>query len=203
MEGLITDKAIKHLSRDKILKEAINAVNLPPRQHIDDVYLGLIRSIVSQQLSVKAADTIYGRFLNLFSDNYPHSNSLIALEDTQLRSVGLSGQKTKYVKNVAIFFQEKDLFHKNWTSESDQEIITLLTEIKGVGKWTAEMILMFVLRRQDVLPVLDLGIQQGIKQLYQIEAEKKELYAKMEEIANAWRPYRSVACLYLWAIKDS
>ena len=203
MDKVHFDKAIKHLSRDKVLKPAIEAITLPEREHTHDVYFGLVRSIVSQQLSVKAASTIFGRFLNLFDDNYPDPTFLVALEDQQLRSVGLSNQKTKYVKNVAAFFQENNLFDKNWEDDSDQDIISLLTQIKGVGQWTLEMILMFVLERNDILPVLDLGIQNGMKLLYGIEAEKKELYAKMIEIAEPWRPYRSVACLYLWAVKDS
>ncbi len=202
MEGFSFDIAIKHLSKDKVLKTAINAIVLPERNPSKDVYAGLIRSIVSQQLSVKAAATIHGRFLNLFELQYPDADLLLALEDSQLRSAGLSGQKTKYVKNVACFFQERNLFDKDWSEESDEAIIALLTEIKGVGQWTVEMILMFVLSREDILPVLDLGIQHGIKQLYGITEEKKELYAKMEEIARPWRPYRSIACLYLWAIKD-
>lgn len=196
------DKALQHLSKDRVLQQAIEKITLPERNPSKDVYAGLIRSIVSQQLSVKAAETIHGRFLLLFEQGYPEASQLLALEDTQLRGAGLSGQKTKYVKNVARFFQEASLFEKDWTMESNEAIIDLLTQIKGVGKWTVEMILMFVLSREDVLPVLDLGIQQGIQQLYGIQAEKKELYAKMEEISQAWRPYRSIACLYLWAIKD-
>ena len=196
------DKAIKHLSKDKILKKAINSIELPKRNPSKDVYAGLIRSIVSQQLSVKAAATIHSRFLDLFENQYPTSTLLLGLDDTELRGAGLSGQKTKYVKNVALFFQENDLFNKDWSEESDKEIIALLTQIKGVGKWTVEMILMFVLSREDILPIMDLGIQNGIKQLYELTEEKKELYSKMEEIAQPWKPYRSIACLYLWAIKD-
>lgn len=202
MEEFNFDKAVKHLSKDKILKKAIDAIELPMRNPSKDVYGGLIRSIVSQQLSVKAAHTIHTRFLNLFADQYPNSEKLIDLDDDDLRSVGLSRQKTNYVKNVALFFQEHDLFDKDWSEDSNQEIIDLLTQIKGVGKWTVEMILMFVLSREDILPVLDLGIQQAIKQLYGVREEKKELYSKMEKIAEPWRPYRSIACLYLWAIKD-
>ena len=202
MEGFNFEKAIQHLSKDKILKHAIDSIILPKRNPSKDVYAGLIRSIVSQQLSVKAAATIHSRFLNLFENKYPHATILVDLEVSELRSVGLSGQKTKYVKNVALFFQENDLFNKDWSEETDEQIISLLTQIKGVGKWTVEMILMFVLSREDILPLLDLGIQHGIKQLYDVKAEKKELHAIMEQVAEPWRPYRSVACLYLWAIKD-
>ena len=203
MVGFDFDKAIRHLSKDKVLKAAISSIDLPKRNPSNDVYGGLIKSIVSQQLSVKAAETIYSRFANLFHDEYPHAELLLAIEDTELRAVGLSGQKTKYVKNVAHFFQEHNLFNRDWSEEPDHQIIALLTQIKGVGRWTVEMILMFVLSREDIFPVLDLGIQNGIKQLYGITAEKKELLAKMEEVAHRWKPYRSIACLYLWAIKDT
>lgn len=203
MKGFDFEKAIQYLSKDKTLKSLIDIVDLPERTPAKEVYPGLIQSIVSQQLSVKAAATIHGRFLNLFDTEFPDPKTLLALEDKELRAVGLSGQKTRYVKNVASFFQDRDLFHKDWTKESNEEIISLLTEIKGVGKWTVEMILMFVLSREDVLTVLDLGIQQGIKRLYGISAEKKELYAQMEKIAEPWRPYRSIACLYLWESKEA
>ena len=196
------EKAIPHLSKDKVLQKAIDAIVLPEREHTEDVYLGLIKSIVSQQLSVKAAETIYSRFINLFEEGYPHAPFLLSLEDAQLRGVGLSGQKTSYVKNVASYFSQYDLFKKDWSLNTNEEIITQLTEIKGVGRWTVQMILMFVLSRQDILPVLDLGIQHGIKELYGVTSEKKELFKDMERIAEPWRPYRSVACLYLWAYKD-
>lgn len=202
MMGFHFEKAIEHLSYDTTLKKVIEIIRLPERNPSKEVYEGLIRSIVSQQLSVKAAETIYRRFLDLFNDQYPHSSELLSLQDAQLRSVGLSGQKMGYVRNVATFFDEHQLHRHDWAPYTDQEIIDLLTQIKGVGKWTVQMILMFVLSREDVLPVLDLGIQQGMKQLYKIEGEKKALYQQMEEIATPWRPYRSIACLYLWAVKD-
>jgi len=202
MNGFDFEKAVQHLSNDATLKKVIYTIELPKRNPSKDVYEGLIRSIVSQQLSVKAAETIYRRFLGLFQSEYPDSNELLSLTDESLRSVGLSGQKMDYVRNVATFFDEHQLYSLDWSLHSDQEIVDLLTQIKGVGKWTVQMILMFVLSREDVLPVLDLGIQQGMKQLYNIKAEKKILYRKMEEIATPWRPYRSIACLYLWAIKD-
>lgn len=197
------DKAILHLSKDKELKVLIDNITLPERSPSKDVYTGLIRSIVSQQLSVKAANTIHGRFLNLFKDGYPNAAELQKLELSHLRGAGLSGQKSNYVKNVASFFVENELFDRNWTQDENYEIIALLTQIKGVGKWTVQMILMFVLSREDVFPILDLGIQQGIKEVYGLTEEKKELMARMEEIAEPWKPFRSIACLYLWAAKDA
>lgn len=203
MEGFDFDKAVAHLSKDKKLKAVIDMIQLPERNPSSDVYAGLLRSIVGQQLSVKAATTIHGRFIDLFSTEYPVAKELLIFKDEQLRGVGLSGQKTGYVRNVAQFFQEHDLFDKDWSEYSDEEIIKLLTQIKGVGKWTVEMILMFVLKRPDVFPVLDLGVQQGLAQIYNLKEEKKALHNKMEKLSQKWRPYRSVACLYFWAVKDS
>jgi DNA-3-methyladenine glycosylase II len=162
----------------------------------------LIRSIISQQLSVKAASTIYGRFLDLFENNYPHPEGVIQMEPETMRGVGLSRQKSSYIKNVASFFTEEKIIKKDWSTESDHDVIKTLTQIKGVGNWTVEMILMFTLDRPDVFPVDDLGIQQAMIALYDIEAEKKELKNRLIEISEQWRPYRTLACRYLWEWKD-
>ena len=202
MQGIDYKSAIEHLSKDKKFKPYIDKITLPPRNPSSDVYSGLISSIVSQQLSVKAAETIHKRFLTLFDSSYPVAKELLLFDDQTLRSVGLSGQKTKYVRNVATFFEDHNLFEMDWSEKSDDDIIKLLTEIKGVGKWTVQMILMFVLKRPDVFPVLDLGIQQGVIEIYKLKEEKKALHLKMEKISQKWKPYRTVACLYLWATKD-
>jgi DNA-3-methyladenine glycosylase II len=202
MDGLDYKTAIEHLSKDKKFKPYIEKIKLPPRNPSSDIYSGLISSIVSQQLSIKAAATIHRRFIGLFDTEYPRSRELLKLSDTDMRGVGLSGQKTKYVRNVALFFQDNELFDKDWDTISDNEIISLLTEIKGVGKWTVQMILMFVLKRPDVFPVLDLGIQNGMIEIYNLKQEKKELHIKMENLSKKWQPHRTVASLYLWAIKD-
>ena len=202
MDGLDYKAAIEHLSKDKKFSSYIDKIELPQRNPSSDLYSGLISSIVSQQLSVKAAATIHGRFVSLFKAKYPTAEELLQLSDIDMRSVGLSGQKTKYVRNVALFFQDNDLFDKDWTTLSDDEIISILTEIKGVGKWTVQMILMFVLKRPDVFPVLDLGIQHGMIEIYNLKQEKKELHAKMERLSKKWQPHRTIACFYLWAIKD-
>jgi len=202
MEGLDMEGAIAQLSKDKKLKPYLERIELPPRNPSSDVYSGLVSSIVSQQLSVKAAATIYKRFLDLFDKPYPTASVLLKFSDEELRAVGLSYQKTKYVRNVASFFAEKSLFGADWSAYSDEEIIKLLTEIKGVGKWTVQMMLMFVLKRPDVMPVLDLGIQQGMIKVYKLKEEKKALHQKMEKLSLKWQPYRTAACLYLWAIND-
>ena len=198
MDKIITKEAIQHLRKDPILRKAIDQIELPPRNIHANVYDALISSIIGQQLSVKAASTIKGRFLDLFDGNFPLPQELMPTEDEWLRKVGLSRNKASYVKNVAQFFDENDLLEKDWSNDTDEDIINLLTQIKGVGRWTVEMILMFALQRPDVFPLLDLGIQNGIKKLYDVTAEKKELYKAMEEISQPWKPHRTLACLYLW-----
>lgn len=193
---------LEYLKQDELLKTAIEAVDIPENAPNNDVYGSLLRSIVSQQLSVKAAATIYGRFLDFFQQN-PSPQRLLNTDIESLRSVGLSKQKAGYMHNIATFFEENKLSETNWETLNDQEIIKLLTQIKGVGVWTVQMILMFTLQREDVFPSADLGIQQAIQQLYNIEGKGKTLIKQMEQIAEPWKPYRSIACRYLWKWKDS
>lgn len=167
------------------------------------IYYDLLSSIVSQQLSVKAASTIFNRFLTLFPDNYPHPELLSQLDTPTLRSVGLSNQKAAYIQNVALFAKQYDLENHAWDRMSDEAVIEFLTQIKGVGTWTVQMLLMFSLGRPDVLPIDDLGIQQGMAKLYAIESNGKELKKQMTLLAESWRPWRTVACRYIWRWKDS
>ncbi|MEN0006315.1 MAG: DNA-3-methyladenine glycosylase 2 family protein, partial [Bacteroidota bacterium] len=156
------------------------------------------------QLSGKAAGTIHRRFLELFPDGYPHPDTIQTFELADLRAVGLSRQKASYIQNVAEYFLEHKLLDRDWTTASDEAILKELTAIKGVGKWTVQMILMFTLQRKDVFPVDDLGIQQAIQLLFGLEELKgRELKKKMQEVAAPWRPYRTVASLYLWRWKDA
>ncbi|MFK7932236.1 MAG: DNA-3-methyladenine glycosylase, partial [Saprospiraceae bacterium] len=173
------------------------------RPQTGDVYFDLLRSIAGQQLSVKAAKTIFGRFENLFEAGYPHPDEVLALELEALRGVGFSRQKSGYIQNVAQFFKENQLETKDWSEMNNEEIVTYLSQIKGVGKWTVQMILMFSVQRWDVLPVDDLGIQNAMIDLYQIEERGRNLKKRMVEIATDWQPYRSVACFYLWRYKDN
>ncbi len=196
------ENVLKHLSKDAKLKTIIDQIVLPIRNPAPNVFEGLLRSIVSQQLSVKAAATIHKRFVTLY-DGKPSSKLILNTPIETLRSVGLSHQKANYIKNVATYFTEEQLFDIDWNQFDDDQIIEMLVSIKGVGKWTAQMILMFVLNRPDVFPVLDLGIQLSIKEIYNINLEKKQLHKKMLELSQQWRPHRTVACLYFWAIRDS
>lgn len=192
----------QHLYKDPLLKKAIEAVELPNYQPETTVYGSLLRSIISQQLSVKAAATIYGRFVDLFETKTPDPALLLAKSAEDLRAVGLSKQKAGYMHNIADFAQQNDLNKVDWSTYTDEEIISFLTQIKGVGVWTVQMILMFTLQRPDVLPTADLGIQQAIQQLYELDEKGKALIKKMKEIAAPWSPYQTTASLYLWRWKD-
>jgi DNA-3-methyladenine glycosylase II len=192
------------LKKDKVLKEVIKRVGVIKPKKDTDLYLSLMRSIVSQQLSVKAAATIWQRFLDLFKDKYPEPKILLNMKDDTLRAVGLSYQKAGYLKNIAQFSLDKTLDYKLLKSKTDEELINYMVAIKGVGRWTVEMLLMFSLNRSDVFPKDDLGIQNGIKILYKLNPKnKKELFRQMEEVAEKWRPYRTLACMYIWRHKDA
>ena len=194
--------AIAHLRNDPRLHAALDAVEIPDFSGNGQVYFSLLESIVSQQLSVKASDTIFKRFLALFPEGNPHADLLLKLETEQLRAVGLSYQKAGYLKNVAQFSLENDLEGHDWSAMGDEEIIRFLTKIKGVGQWTVEMLLMFTLGRPDVLPVGDLGIQQGMANVCGLAETSRDLKKRMVEEAEIWRPWRTVACRYLWRWKD-
>lgn len=198
----VSESILLHLHQDKILSPIIDKCTLTihkaPLQLFDD----LLRSIVSQQLSTKAAATIYDRFLALFENKMPTPDQIKKQSDAQLRAVGLSGQKSAYIRNVVDHFDANNLYNRNWDNYSDGEIIDELTKIKGVGKWTVEMILMFSLHRPDVLPLDDLIIRNSMISFYNITSEKKQQVLDLTQIAEKWRPYRSYACRYLWASKD-
>jgi DNA-3-methyladenine glycosylase II len=193
---MVSEQALEHLFKDPILKKAIESTPPLAVSAGGAVYPYLMRSIASQQLSVKAAATIYGRFLDLFEEEVPPPQVVMDYDIEVLRGVGLSYQKAGYIKNVAAYFAQNQ--GTNWELHSDEEIIKELTTIKGVGKWTVEMVLMFALHRPDVFPIDDLGIRQAMMELYNVQLEKKELYKKLEEIAAPWSPYRTLACRYLW-----
>lgn len=186
-------------STDSILAKIIEVT--PTFKKVDwqeDVYLALLESIVSQQISVKAADSIFKRLREAFPANYPDATQLLAKSDDELRNCGLSGSKVNYVRNVAGFHLEKGIYFETLSQMSDEEIIAYLTPIKGVGRWTVEMLLMFVMNRPDVFPVDDLVIRQKMIKAYNLTDTGKPLYKKLYEIADTWRPHRTLACRYLW-----
>ncbi|MEM0995385.1 MAG: DNA-3-methyladenine glycosylase 2 family protein [Bacteroidota bacterium] len=199
-------QAKDHLIRDPKLKTLIDTVELDYHWKPDeqgDVYFHLLRSIIAQQVSVKAAAVMQSRFLDLFEDQYPHAEHLLQLNAEQLRSASLSRQKAQYVQNVAQFFTEHQLFNKDWRTDNDETIIKDLTQIKGIGEWTVQMTLMFCLNRADVLPVKDLAIQHTMQRLYELKTSGRSLMREMQAIGGAWRPYSTLACYYLWSWKHT
>jgi DNA-3-methyladenine glycosylase II len=199
-----TTIVLQHLGQDHRFRPLLEQFPYPVFDPHREVFSSLLQSIVSQQLSVKAAATIHRRFLELFEDLTPSPQAVLALGAEDLRAVGLSRQKTGYVQNVAEHFEESKLIDRDWDLLSDEEIIQDLTSIKGVGKWTVEMVLMFTLQRPDVLPVDDLGIQQAFAKLYKLDLNQKKraLFEEMRRIAEPWSPYRTYASIYLWKYKD-
>ena len=192
-----------HLAADPHLGPLVARLTIPARpDHDGDVYFGLIRSIAYQQLSGKAAGTIFGRFLDLFPDGYPHPERLLELNDSAVRAAGMSRSKTEYVKNVAQYWLDHRLLHFDWNEWTDEEIVDRLTSIKGVGRWTVEMMLMFVLQRPDLLPLEDLVVKRNIIRLFGIDdtaLRGRKLTAEIERRCAPWRPWRSYASRYMWA----
>ncbi len=192
---------LEYLEKDTILANEIKSIPQEIKPALDiDVYRALLNSIVSQQLSVKVVEIIWRRFEDLFVDGYPKAKELLTMKDSLLRNAGLSRAKAQYLKNVAEFALENDMSFDYLYEKTDQEIIDYLTTIKGVGKWTVQMILMFPMDRLNVFPVDDLGIQQRMMALYNIDVEKKMLKPTLTEIAENWQPYRSLACKYIWKV---
>jgi DNA-3-methyladenine glycosylase II len=149
------------------------------------------------------AAIIFGRFIALFEGKEPSCEQVLECTNEQLRSIGLSQSKVHYIQNVAQFFLEHQITNKQLYTMEPDAIIDLLTQIKGVGKWTVQMLMLFSLGQEDVFAVDDLGIQQAMIRLYKIKYEtKKELHTKMLAISSKWTPYRSYACLHLWQWKD-
>jgi DNA-3-methyladenine glycosylase II len=191
-----------HLKKDKKFASLLAEANHTIKKR-KNTSVRLMASIISQQLSTKVAAIIFGRFLALFDGKEPSCEQVLKCTNDQLRSIGLSQSKVNYIQNVAQFFLEHQITDKQLYKMEPDAIIELLTQIKGVGKWTVQMLMLFSLGQEDVFAVDDLGIQQAMTRLYQINYEtKKELHSKMISISNKWTPYRSYACLHLWQWKD-
>lgn len=195
------EEAKKVLAKDSIFRNILHIdINIP--YYDGDVNTYLYSSIISQQLSTKAADAIYTRFLDYFDGSTPSPEKLIDTDKDTLRSLGLSNAKTKYLQNVASYFKDNNKQVQNWESKTDEEVVKELTTIKGVGVWTVQMVLLFCLARRDVFPILDLGVRNCMIDLYQVKGEKKAVNKELLKIAEKWKPYRSIASLYLWAWRN-
>jgi DNA-3-methyladenine glycosylase II len=194
---------IPHLSKDKKLKKLIRqhgAFKLKKRKNL---WLYLCYSIMSQQLSTKVAKVIKQRFLDLYSGE-PTPQQIIETPFKKLRAIGMSNAKVNYVQNVARFEMENGMDHGKLSKMSNEEVIEYLTQIKGVGQWTTEMLLMFALCREDVFAIDDLGLQNAMIGLYELKHRKKKtLQGSLLKISEQWAPYRTYACMYLWRWKDN
>ena len=194
---------ISHLSKDKKLKKLINDHGVFTLQKQKNLCLYLCYSIMSQQLSTKVAKVIKQRFLALY-DGEPTAQQIADTPFEKLRAIGMSNAKVNYVQNVARFEIEHGINFKKLHKMSNEEVIAYLTQIKGVGRWTTEMLLMFALGREDLFAVDDLGLQQAVTGLYELKQRKKKtLTAAIVKIAEQWAPYRTYACMYLWRWKDN
>ena len=190
------------LRRDPILAELIKKhgpCGLAAAQRSDH-FSALVRAITGQQLSTKAAATIYARLAALMPGGVT-PESLSALSDEQFRGVGMSRQKSAYFRDLSEKVLSGALPLDSLEAMSDDEVIAALTQVKGIGRWSAEMFLMFRLHRPDVLPVGDLGIVNAVKNVYRLR--KKPDAERIRKIGEAWRPYRSVASWYLWRSLDN
>src|SRR5690242_1755903 len=186
------------IRRDPILAPVIrkyhdrSLLDTPPI----DPFSALVRTIVSQQLSTKAAATIHRRLIDLMFGGVATPHAINALTDMQLREVGLSRQKTAYLRDLATKAESGELPLDRLATLTDEEVIEAITKVKGLGRWSAEMFRMFRLRRPDILPVDDLGIVNAIHRLYGLR--KRPTADRIRRIGEVWRPYRTVACWYLW-----
>ena len=193
---------IVHLEKDRKLSKII-VESLPELTLRKIIPIRLMASIMSQQLSTHVANVIFLRFVELYKGKEPTVSMVLATDSTLLRGIGLSNNKVSYILNVASFCIEHNITDKKLQKMDNESIIELLTQIKGVGRWTVEMLLMFSLGREDVFAVDDLGIQQAMIRLYKLDnSDKKAFKDKMLLLSEKWSPYRTYACMHLWQWKD-
>jgi DNA-3-methyladenine glycosylase II len=190
-------RAITHLKKaDPVLGGIIERAGAYKIHYRPAGFDTLVRSITSQQLNGRAAETIFGRLLAAAKVDPLTPESILKLRPARMRALGLSGQKMKYIRELARMTRDGEVNFEHCATLEDEAVVEHLTRVKGVGVWTVHMFLMFALRRHDVLPTGDLGIRMAMKKAYGLEELPKP--AEMEKIAAGWRPYSSVACWYLW-----
>jgi DNA-3-methyladenine glycosylase II len=191
--------AATHLARhDAVLALVIKQAGLATLSPHRNYYWELVDSIISQQLSVKAAQTIEGRFQALFGEEFPQPSAILMKSIEELRSVGLSNAKANYVRDLAQHIIDGRVRFDQLDSQSNETIITELTSVKGIGEWTAHMFLIFCMARLDVLAPGDLGIRSGIRLLYNLPELPSPQEVRDIAESNNWHPYESVACWYIW-----
>ena len=193
----------EHLAKDKKFKKLIEGKDPFVLKKKKKVYLHLCGSIMSQQLSTKVADVIWKRFLALY-DKAPTPEQIVATPFATLRAIGLSNAKVGYIQNVARFAIDQGMAFTQLQKMTNEEVTQHLIQIKGVGRWTTEMILMFALGREDVFAIDDLGVQNAMIGIYKLDTtNKKKLREDLLRISKRWSPYRTYACLHLWKWKDN
>lgn len=194
----MNEEALEVLRQDPVMADLVEKHD-PYVERDWDEFERLCISIINQQLSTESAAAVRERVFDLFRGEVT-PEAVLEAEDEALRAAGLSRSKVEYVRNAARAFQEQDLTREGLADHSNAAVVDRLTEITGIGAWTARMYLLFVLEREDVLPLGDLAVRRGIEQLYGTGDETGEMTrTEMREIAEAWRPYRSVATRYIWA----
>lgn len=193
-------EALNHLKRaDPVLSQIIEQVGPYRIQYRSPDFSTLVRSITSQQVSGKAARTVYARLARVAGR--VTARSISRLTESELRAAGLSGQKASYIRDLSERTLRRELRFRQLASLSDEDVIATLTQVRGVGVWTAQMFLIFALRRNDVLPTADLGIRAAMRRAYRLP--QLPAPPEMEAIAQPWRPWSSVACWYLWRSLDA
>lgn len=192
---MTTKDAIGILRKDPVLADIINSVGdytLKRRNHHFSV---LVESIISQQLATGAAEAIFERFKGIYP-KFPTASEILSTRKSKLRLVGLSGMKIEYLKDLARHVEEGRLDIKSLSKMSDEDVILHLTQVKGIGRWTAEMFLIFSLGRQDVFPADDLGLRKGVQMAFSLPEVPKP--KEVEKIGERWKPYRTIVTWYLW-----
>lgn len=196
-------KALRHLRQaDPVLGAVIARVGpCPLKPHDEGTHFNyVVRSIVYQQLSGKAAATIYGRVLDQYGGKPPTPAQLVKTTEVKLREAGLSTRKAEYVRDLAARVHSRALAIDRLHEMGDDEVIETLVSVRGIGRWTAQMVLMFRLGRPDVFPELDLGVQKGVQQL--LGLRKRPTPERMTRIGERWAPYRTIAAWYLWRLLE-
>ncbi len=184
---------------DPALAEVVDATRLAPLRADNEPYRALLRAVLAQQVSKQAADAIEARFLDLFPRREPTPTRLLRMAPETLRAAGLSRQKTSYMAAIADVARSGKLARSRLEKLDDDALFERLTAIRGIGRWTAEMVLMFSLRRPDIFPVDDVGIERSMERLYPLPPPGRARREAMRTIAAPWAPWRSRACRYLWA----
>ena len=195
------EKSLTALKRDKRFAPLIKKYGAPDLKRGTNPFQALIRSIIHQQVSGAAARTIHARFVGLFpKGKFPTSAMVSAVPLEKMRAAGLSGQKASYIKDLAEKFSDGTIKYRSLHKMESPDIVKHLTQIKGVGVWTVHMLLIFTLKRPDILPTLDLGIRKGFQMLYKLKGLPS--HEQMEKLSVRWRAHASTASWYLWRVAD-